>query len=559
MSYQFPYSYFNCPCTRNGRTEGGSGAEAKASVEPEEEEEPFDPRSPRSKYSLYPLDHLLWCEECHQIRCPRCTVEEVNCWYCPSCLFEVASSMIKSEGNRCTRNCFNCPICTAPLAVNTLDSEPGSVSGPWILACDYCNWTTLDINIRFDKPNNIHGQLQRLQSGKPARPSASRTTTTSSTQPDSPTSPAPAPAPSDHDSRFHALRAFYVSQLQKSQPAGPPMSPGGDINYSSPSSLARIMSIYTNSSGYGKKAAKVTPMRSAETAQEGLFLNTLEEDEDAIARLHAVGLEGTATMEQRLAQPGDMSTRFVDDLKPVPTLLRTKRSRRCRMCRHILVKPESKVTSTRFRIKLVAYEHIPMMELEPLQQPSLTSTGTASTNVSLSALPPSRPLQFLLKFTNPNFEPIKVHLATPPTTKPPPGKPGAASRVTILCPQFECGPNTDVWDEALSNRLSKVPLGRDADARSAEGRVAEAGKVWEKGRNWTTVVLEVVCGRLKEGEEEEVEDEDVLEIPMFVRIEYEEDAPKGEGEGKVGEDKKVKKEISYWCVLGVGKIAKVVA
>ncbi len=42
------------------------------------------------------------------------------------------------------------------------------------------------------------------------------------------------------------------------------------------------------------------------------------------------------------------------DLQPLRTFLRTKRSKRCRTCRHILVKPEPKVISTRFRIRLLA-------------------------------------------------------------------------------------------------------------------------------------------------------------------------------------------------------------
>jgi dynactin-4 len=100
MSFSFPYSYFSCPCTKRGAIEDGGVGRAPNAEEPEEDEKPFDPRSPRANYSLYPLDHLLWCEDCHEIRCPRCTVEEVVCWYCPSCLFEVASGMVKSEGNR---------------------------------------------------------------------------------------------------------------------------------------------------------------------------------------------------------------------------------------------------------------------------------------------------------------------------------------------------------------------------------------------------------------------------------------------------------------------------
>ena len=94
MSLAFPYSYISCPCTDISSSEGVQD------VEGDEDERTFDPRSPRANYSLYPPEHLLYCEDCHEIRCPRCTLEEIVCWYCPSCLFEVPSSMVKSEGNR---------------------------------------------------------------------------------------------------------------------------------------------------------------------------------------------------------------------------------------------------------------------------------------------------------------------------------------------------------------------------------------------------------------------------------------------------------------------------
>lgn len=68
--------------------------------EHDEYDRTFDPRSPRANYSLYPLEYLLYCEDCHQIRCPRCVAEEIVTYYCPSCLFEVPTSNLKSEGNR---------------------------------------------------------------------------------------------------------------------------------------------------------------------------------------------------------------------------------------------------------------------------------------------------------------------------------------------------------------------------------------------------------------------------------------------------------------------------
>lgn len=127
MSRPFPYTYISCPCAdtpvpdparkRKSRespqkpkpedsTEGAEskGEETKKLEEREEEDEDeektFDPRNPRSNFSLYPPEQLLYCEDCHQIKCPRCITEEIVCWYCPNCLFETPSSMVRSEGNR---------------------------------------------------------------------------------------------------------------------------------------------------------------------------------------------------------------------------------------------------------------------------------------------------------------------------------------------------------------------------------------------------------------------------------------------------------------------------
>jgi dynactin-4 len=95
-----PYTYIQCPCsdiapTSRRRTDG-----SPTSSEPEDDDRAFDPRAPRSSFSLYPLEYLMYCEDCQQIRCPRCVTEEIVTYYCPNCLFEVPSSNLKSEGNR---------------------------------------------------------------------------------------------------------------------------------------------------------------------------------------------------------------------------------------------------------------------------------------------------------------------------------------------------------------------------------------------------------------------------------------------------------------------------
>ena len=82
-------------------------------------------------------------------------------------------------------------------------------------------------------------------------------------------------------------------------------------------------------------------------------VKSLDDEQELIARLQSLtNLEDTTTMRQRSKQP--RKPRWETELWPISMQLRAKRSKRCRACRHILVKPENKPTSTRFRIKMLA-------------------------------------------------------------------------------------------------------------------------------------------------------------------------------------------------------------
>ena len=352
----------------------------------------------------------------------------------------------------------------------------------------------------------------------------------------------------DPDAAFSSIRSFYSSQLSASNPADPLLTPSGGYNYSSPSSLARIMSLYTGRSFGKKDTGKSSLMRESADLSEGLRIIDSTCDDGAIQRLRTESWTGTASVAQQAEQRHGLM--FADDLRPIPPLLRTKRSKRCRACRHLLVRPEQKVQSTRFRIRLVALNYVPTISLKPLQP----SPSTELPLIDLKALPQLRPSQFLLTLKNPLFDAIKVTVATPVQT---PGK--HSHKVTVLCPQFDIGSNVDQWDEALgdgkSRRSSKLfSISKVEYAGGEGGRVAEAGKVWEKGRNWTTIVVEVICAAIAESEELE-EDEDVLEIPMFVRMEWEADLER-EGKDEAKGEKKEKRELAYWTVVGVGRVGK---
>ncbi|WYZ40804.1 hypothetical protein EsH8_IV_001145 [Colletotrichum jinshuiense] len=552
-----PYTYIRCPCSETQSSDDGSSTPGS----PEDDERTFDPRAPRANFSLYPLEHLMYCEDCHQIRCPRCVNEEIVTYYCPNCLFEVPSSNLKSEGNRCTRSCFQCPVCVGPLAVTSLDAPPESgllttdtsapQGGPYVLSCSYCNWSSTEIGIKFDRPNGIHGQLAKLQNGGQPKLTPKEHKERKKESGGSYTLKA---EDMDAELQFAQLKSFYQNQLANSNPSAGGLSSLGDLGLNSPSSLSRIMSLYSgNNYGLKQSRGKVQIMREAVSPDEGLKATDLDEWE-AIEKLKQTPLDDTTTIAQNSRQQD--AVRFRDDLRPVPYLLRTKRSKRCSVCRHIISKPEAKISNTRFRIRLVAGSYIPTITIRPLNSEAQNIPSTARPPIPQELwLTPLKPVQYLLTFKNPIFETVKVSLATPSST---PGR--FASTVTVLCPQFEIDANTDMWDDALKDD------GEKERRRGEEGGMqqAEVGKIYDRGRNWVSIVLEVVPALLKlepgePGADSGAlrEDEDVLEIPMFVRIEWETEAQHDVGAAQSREkEAREKRELAYWCVLGVGRISQ---
>ncbi|KAK5122326.1 hypothetical protein LTR85_004237 [Meristemomyces frigidus] len=586
MAAAFPYTHYACPCSDltsnppaslSKRTSTSQAANIDTT-----EDRTFNPHDRRANYALYPLDHLLFCDECDSIRCPKCWTEEIINWYCPTCLFEVPSSAVKSDGNRCSRNCYSCPECTAPLSVTAVPQQASDYLKPtetaieaYMLQCGYCDWSTRDIDMIFNKPTKITEQLVKLRKAR----------TSASSGKDSPEKAAKHDSIS-HDTAFASLTTFYKGQLSES---GDPQNPFSNTPYSSPANLARIMNIYggLSATALKKSREKPQPMREARDQSEGFSAYGFEETdhEEAItSKLRALSWEDTTTAEQRLSTPPNNDSRFADQLWPVATQLRTRKGKRCKTCRQFVSRPDSKVTHIRYKIRLLAMNNVPRLFMRPLHSPNPAPPNPAfrlrEDDPMQAELQAHVAQQYVLTIRNPIFETIKVTLATPGTT---PGK--VASRITILCPSFPVGPAGDVWDEALSSSTASNSVSNDGSRKAAMAsltgkapedadRQPEAGKIWDRTRNSTSVIVEIVPGSLRpppsivpktEDElaaEELDEDDDVLEVPVYVRAEWEtvidaDSFAPGEKDskhhGRHGE--KVSKELAYWCVLGVGRIA----
>ncbi|KAG9037030.1 hypothetical protein FRB95_007325 [Tulasnella sp. JGI-2019a] len=206
--------------------------------------------------------------------------------------------------------------------------------------------------------------------------------------------------------------------------------------------------------------------------------------------------------------------------------LHSKKTKRCYSCRHILIKPEQKAQSVRYKIKLMGANYLPSIEVfvPPSALPSVSSAAvkpkdkpeieTTSVNMVQGKTYP-----FHLTFTNPLYEPIQVRItvqrpppplasSTIPPTRPPFGVtlPSASFPISAFAEAWEYEDDDEMFDEDdLEEMLS--PGGGDAGRKTGTGSSrmgTRPGKanvgVLERKANTTKIGGEVSISREGSGE-----------------------------------------------------------
>lgn len=106
------------------------------------------------------LPELYYCHSCQKNTCKWCVIEEIDSYYCPNCLENMASAEailnhnrynILSEDSisnanlfRC-KKCFECPVCFNALAY----SQNGDT---YFLNCGLCHWNSISIGMVSNNP-----------------------------------------------------------------------------------------------------------------------------------------------------------------------------------------------------------------------------------------------------------------------------------------------------------------------------------------------------------------------------------------------------------------------
>lgn len=529
---------------------------------------PPPPHMASSSASFHPLHCLFFCEECDAVRCNRCVSIEVSGYYCPNCLFEVPSASVRAEKNRCARNCFSCPICRSTLQVVASDPPDGgdgrpSVSlsnvgePPFFLYCNHCRWDSAEVGITFEKPTGLAAQLQKFEDSAPESLEFERlkehfepflrTSSLSS-------SLSHVPSTSSHHLPTSSATAAASAALARDVPGV------GKYNPLARSRVGRDRTANKDEMPEYKSRMEIGVLGQLGSEGDG-------SDVEALRRMELA--EEIASLEQRWGNSWTTSLR-TSDLRPLRIPLHSKVSKRCPTCRHILIKPEQKAQSVRYKIKLVAANYLPAMTValphtqgaDATRRPQ-AKVPSASDDRNAGAMMAGKSYPFHLALTNPLYDPIQVRLsvqrmhvtAVADSTAPEKAR-RTPFAISLPTSSFPVAAFAEAWEYddddddmfGLEDDELGLEMGRTRD-KDGKGKVKTVG-VLEKRANVTVVGGEVVIGKEARG---------YVKFNMLVSYTYRSDDPLPSEDGAGTPSRTVAKTpevktFTFYTVVDLGPI-----
>lgn len=441
---------------------------------------------------------------------------------------------------------------TSPIVLSAV-GEP-----PFFLYCNHCRWDSAEVDMTFEKPTGLAAQLQKFEDSAPEALEFERLK--EHFEPFLRASPSSSTLPSSSHHHLNPITAAASSALARDIP--------GVVKYN-PLTRSR--------SGRDRAAAKseIPDYRARVEAgsSHGLASGSGGEvDVDFMKHLETAG--EVASLEQRWVNSWTTSL-HANDLKPLRIPLHSKKSKRCPSCRHILIKPEQKAQSVRFKIKLVAANYLPAITvslpharaaMEMIKRSSAlnksTSTAVAEEHAAAAsgAMIAGKTYPFHLAFTNPLYDPIQVRLHVQRTLTPSSadGKQKAPFAVTLPSSAFPIAAFAEAWeyedDEDMFGDEGDYDGARGTKDRDGRARPRTVG-VLERRANVTVVGGEVVLGKEARGN---------IKFNMLVTYTYRSDDPEPENDDPTAtpskrgtQDKQPQmKTFSFYTVVELGNIIR---
>ncbi|KAG6835770.1 hypothetical protein H0H93_014848 [Arthromyces matolae] len=381
-------------------------------------------------------------------------------------------------------------------------------------------WDSAELGITFEKPTGLASQLQKNEDLAPEsmeferlkehfEPFIRATSLSSSTT----TASAVAPSSAAHSHHLYSssITAAASAALARDIPGVGKYNP-----------LGRSTSKRGKAEGRNKDEMVEYKSRLDISVSEKMGAGGGEGDVDFMKHLETI--EEVASLEQRWTNSWAIPLQ-ARDLRPLRIPLHSKRSKRCPACTHILIKPEQKAQSVRYKIKLVAANYLPAItvSLPHLQQAQLEAARKAPGKVtiqdddkygSITGMQAGKTYPFHLALTNPLYDPIQVrlsvqrmHIAIAAGSSGDGGTTEKARRppfaVSLPTSAFPIAPFAEAWEYEDDEEMYGVDDDDDLAAfrsnREKDRSKVKAVGVLEKRANITVVGGEVVIGKEARG------------------------------------------------------------
>jgi dynactin 4 len=238
------------------------------------------------------IEDLYYCYQCSKVLCPYCVNEEIDSFYCRTCMENMPATEANAFKNRCSR-CFQCPVCFSSLQVHLYSSRSQKF---YHFGCQSCYWDSMNLDLKGNSLNELFVSNQEYF-GK-----------------DNPL----------HE-RFKTLLETYREAYRNRRRTL--------VRHSS------IKETWTIEDLEKSLKPKETLETSSRVKPESLSLNDLLRENLVYCDISSI--------PQRLlnlsTQPRELSKCILQ-----PMQLLTKRSKRCKTCKKYVVKPETNPSSTSY-------------------------------------------------------------------------------------------------------------------------------------------------------------------------------------------------------------------
>ncbi|CAG9539777.1 unnamed protein product [Cercopithifilaria johnstoni] len=257
------------------------------------------------------LNRLYFCRHCSNIRCMLCVSQEMDTSFCPCCLDNVSTGEARQKRNRCS-NCYQCPICEVSAVIRTSNET-------YHLSCNTCRWTTTDSGIPDSTSSTIWPQYQ-FEDEQLLSAFLERMRNYAAVE------------KADRERHKYSKRRSNLGTV--------------------------LLDRFGLQTMYNRRKAAL-----AEQTEKSFPVLEPTDDvsplDNSIFNEHEIDVGSIATLMQEAKQPLANGR----PLLPIRTPLAGRHSIRCKQCEHSLCKGEYSPTSIKFKIQVLAGNHVPDIRL----------------------------------------------------------------------------------------------------------------------------------------------------------------------------------------------------